>query len=109
MLQPEEKPLEENDFWIKSEEAWVCRPCLHFANSKERPFKLNKFYKFNFEVLTISKQGDDSTKRSRKMKGKAVIPMSPRHCILGVRRCIRIIRKREIWSLREMKKELKKL
>lgn len=66
LLQPEEKPLKENDFWVKSEEAWVCRPCLNFANSKERPMKLNKFYKFNFGVLTISKQGDDSTRQSRK-------------------------------------------
>ena len=33
LLQPEEKPLEESDVWIKDEEAWVCRPCLHFANS----------------------------------------------------------------------------
>ena len=35
LLKPEDKPLEENEIWFKDEDTWVCRPCLHFANSKE--------------------------------------------------------------------------
>ena len=68
LIHGEESKITGNEIWDKDEKSWVCRACIHYSESNERPIKLDKYYKNNFGVLSITRQGEDSTKKTRRIE-----------------------------------------
>ena len=68
LIHGEESKITGNEIWDKDEQSWVCRASIRYSESNERPTKLDKYHKNNFGILSITRQGEDSTKKTRKIE-----------------------------------------